>query len=227
MKSNQETTENEIGYRLQHTIALYFETQKKLAEISSIPVSSINEICSGKKKLNLKIAIKLQEMAGINANYLLNGVEPMMITNDAVKSYQPKYHGALPIKAQSTTLDLSRSITDYYVLIGANQNEHLDMKGKVDIVNVAFDGILKPFLIAVYSMDFCKKYNLPFGSDIVINEFYEEGHTVLALVDNFFIKAKYANNKLIDKANGKKYMINQKTKIVGQIYCCVIKEGQE
>jgi hypothetical protein len=226
MENNKEITVNEIAHRLQQIILLYFKSQTRLHEISGVPISSINRICAGKKNLTSKMVIKLQETAGINANYLLSGIEPMMITSQVPeKSYQTKYHGILPIKAQSTILDLSRSVTDYYVLVGANKQEYLDVKGKADVVNIAFDGIVKPFLIAICSIDYCNKYNLPFGSDIVVSEFYEEGHTVLAMIDNYFIKAKYTSNRLIDKADCKEYLVTQKTKIVGQIYYSLIKES--
>ncbi len=207
-----------IGRRLESIILTFFDSQVKFSEKTHLTESVISEYISGNRKITDRAAIKMQELAGINANYLLNGIEPMMIADvKPEKSYKPKYQGDIP--RANNTLDVTRSLATYLNLTKSARKEHLDSTGKGDIVDIMFDGIRNPIMIMISSDDFCKKYNVENGAIIIINESYTNGDIVLASIDNTkHVLGEYAKTKLIDLADKTEIPITDDIRIIGMAY---------
>ncbi|MCL2313474.1 MAG: helix-turn-helix domain-containing protein [Firmicutes bacterium] len=223
MKKKKDEHAVELGERLRKVINAYFSTVKNFAEKFDFNRSQVSSYLNGTIPITDAFATKLQDKANINKDYLLNGNLPMLLEDKKplrehiVKQVYQQQSG-LPIKPQSSSFDFNRSFAQHYILFGVAGKEYLEPKGTADIVTLAFDGIVKPFIVSVMSEYFCQKYNIPVGSDLIINERYDDESVLLVLNNHKFFICEFVDGVLLDTINDKQIIITETTKIIGQIY---------
>ena len=225
MKSKKVKDENniEVGNRLRKIIEAYYSSVKDFAEKVNMTSPKISSFLGGHQTITDKTAAILQDKANINKDYLLNGNLPMLLEDKKplrehiVKQVYQQQSG-LPIKPQSATFDFNRSFAQHYLLFGVAGKEYLEPKGTADIVTLAFDGIVKPFIVSVMSEYFCNKYKIPVGSDLIINEQYDDESVLLVLDNHKFFICENIDGVLYDTGNEDTRPISETIKIIGQIY---------
>ena len=71
----------ETGKRLTFIVSKYFGSAKMLSEITGILQSALSQYMSGQKPITVGTAMKLQDKADINKDFILAGILPEVINN--------------------------------------------------------------------------------------------------------------------------------------------------
>ncbi len=215
------------GQRLEIVILRYFGKQKTLAEKVGLAANTISKYISGNLSISKATAMRFQDSAGINANYLLNGIEPMILNEEQAvvgKDYPIRFRGDAPmfpseIKKKQAEKTHNRGMIKQYIHVPSGRKKYLlSEHGEVNIIDVVVDGIKEPIAILMNTPDFCKKYNLNIGSILIMNEFYEDGDIVFVAINEKHYIAELDNDILIDIADDTEIIITDDIKIIGSVY---------
>ncbi len=225
MKEKVEETkvQDEItaGQRLEAVILKYFEKQSILAEKAQVSPNTISQYISGRIGISKKTAMRMQDLAGINANYLLNGEEPMMIANtQPAKPYKILHQGDVPaIKSKQEQKTHYRGIIKQMLLESSgSRRENLIDNGEVNIMDVVIDGIKSPINILITATHFREKYQIKANASLVIGEEYTDGNTVLAFDGKQFMLLEIDGEQMIDIADGKEVKDTESIDIIGAVF---------
>jgi len=103
--------DNQSGKRLKHFLQSEKIEQKKLAEELGTTAQYINAICQGRKGLGKAQAMRIQELYGVSAGWLLTGQGTMSIAETIEQpSTPPQDESPMQVIAQLT--DLLRQSTE-------------------------------------------------------------------------------------------------------------------
>lgn len=159
------------GDRLNAVIANYFESQNQLSLIVGVDKTSLSSYIKGRYPITEKFAYKLQKNGGINSQYILKGLEPMMI--DASRS--PKVHFSnIDNKAEHGT-------TKQYILRDDGMKQKLLPNGCVNVINSIFgeNNQQHTFTILQSSFEFARLYDISVGSILILEKEYADDDLVL------------------------------------------------
>ena len=67
------------GERLDIVISKYFGKQNEFAKVTNLAPSAVSQYTQG-ETITKKAALDIQKIAGVNADYILNGEMPMMLS---------------------------------------------------------------------------------------------------------------------------------------------------
>jgi len=214
--------------RLNIVVLQYFGKQKNFADATDINYDMASKYISGYMKITKKAAVKMQDLAGINADFVLNGNLPMMLDETkSAKPYDVVYKANVPIiypsslqplQKQYETSEISKGFVSLNVLETRGNRAFLTPQGKINIVDITINGIQEPSTVLVHDADFIERYKhtFPFKINcyIVLDKDYRLNDLVFLSVDEVFYLAVYeANNIFIDCATKKKIAIKTKNDI--------------
>jgi plasmid maintenance system antidote protein VapI len=219
---NADELHQTAGQRLEAVVLKHFVKQKLLADKVGVTPNNISMYISGKNTITKKFAMQLQDLAGINADYILNGKEPMMLEDVGIensKPYQTIYDGPVPITIKKKTL-LQHGYVKQYFLSSEGKKHLLQDNHEGNVVNSVLGGAneQRKFMIVLISSDFCEYYNLQIGTILIIDEEYSDGDIVLVSYKQRYHFARYENNKLIGKKTKDSMEIVEGMEILGSVF---------
>jgi len=224
--------------RLKMVILQYFKTQKILSAKVAIPPDTLSRYVKGRLVITEKAAIQMQDLAGISADFILNGNLPMMLDEaKSAKPYEVKYQGKAAISefsqldAEFDTAESNRGFVPRSVLDDSWGNrDNLTQQGKVNVIDNYINGLKNARLIGVQSVKFVERYKsvfaLKLNCDIILEKNYRINDDVFVRIDEVFYLAMYKNEKIfVDAVNNKEIPIaeNSEIKIYGAFYSSTVK----
>ena len=130
--------------RLNIVIRKYFTTQAELANLLEIDQGSLSSYISGKNKFTKKFALRLQDVARINSDYLLNENLPMMID----ETRKPILDDNIPYTSKTNT-KTQHGIIKHYILEYEGSQQILRDTGDASVINVVLGNLeekIDPFM---------------------------------------------------------------------------------
>jgi len=107
----------ETGKRLTFIVSKYFGSAKMLSEITGILQSALSQYMSGQKPITVGTAMKLQDKADINKDFILAGILPEVINN--WQPIKPTAHSKEHKSNQTDNLT-ARGIAKHSILTNAD-----------------------------------------------------------------------------------------------------------
>ncbi|MDR0926715.1 MAG: hypothetical protein LBO69_02980 [Ignavibacteria bacterium] len=207
-QNNWEQIQERSG-RFEAVIIKYFGKQRLFASAVGVSANTICKYATQELPISQKMAMKWQELAGVNADYILNGVEPMMLDESRIPIYTGKVPKRIPI----------RSTIKQYTIGGDNRRAVLNDNGEVNIAKVILGAEGKkplPVMYKVINQDFCNAYNFKYGTDLIIVEMSAvDGDTVLVETNGQYRLCEYRNKKLTDKGANNDVISSKNARIIG------------
>lgn len=222
------------SFRLKLVIMQYFKQQKILSAKSGIPSDTLSKYVTGRLDISENTAMQLQDLAGINADFLINGNLPMMLEGVEIETpYVVKYPGPPPIPNSYKEYDATettRGIMPYSVLDVQGRRDILLAQGRYNIADIAVNGIEQGHSITIQIPQFIEKYKsifpLKLNCYIILNKNYNVGDDVFVSIDDIAYLATYENNNtFIDCATDKEIPIQDKRKtiIIGSYFSSIVR----
>ena len=237
---HNEYKESTPALRLDVIILKYFSKQKILADMCEITYDMMSKYVSGRSRITKKASMKMQDMAGINADFVLNGNLPMMIDETkAKKPYEVRYEGNAPV-IQSPVDRTKENFKKENKLMnrGIVSNNILSERGcrgitipqdNINLIDITIDGIEKVDTFTVQNPVFIEKYkslfSIKMNSHLVLDLNFHINDYVLVYIDEEFYLALYKDEKtFIDTANDEMIKIKDidSIKIYGAYYSSII-----
>ena len=168
--------------RLNAVVIKYFDTQKEVADLVGISRGTLNGYLSNKHKITVKFAMRLQNATAINANYILNGIEPMMLN----ANIEPKFEGDVPNFSNIDTKTL-HGITKLFILEYEGNHQVLKSTGDASVVNLVLGNLeenTSPFQVRNNLAEFEQDYNIKEKATLILKKDYIDGDLVLFSKNN-------------------------------------------
>jgi len=202
--------------RLNAVLLKYFITQKNLAQIIGISPNNLGAYTRNINTITEKFAMLLQTKAGINADYILNGNEPMMLAN-----VEPKYAGDVPVRNKTKTkYQPQYDLKKHFVVKNEGKKRRFIDMGQTNINSFVFieqEKDNEEFIVSIHTQEFEAMYGLAMFDVLIIHTEYEEGDYILFVRnDNCYI-GKYNNGEVVEVRSGEVDGIND-VKVIGAIY---------
>ena len=198
---------------------------------------AISKYANGRITITEEAVIKMQDLAGINADFILNGNLPMMLDEaKAGKPYDIKYKGPAPvikhaalktIEQQQEITEKTRGIIPHSILETRGRKGVLIPQGKINIVDVTINGIQEPSGIIVKDYIFIEQYKsvLLLKTDclLVLDKSYYVDDYVFISVDGIFGLAFYQENDIIVDCASGKVIEGEDISIYGAIFSVILR----
>jgi hypothetical protein len=208
--------------RLGYLIYKYFNTRVDFCkEAEILPSALSNHLTSKTQKISKYLLRKIEKNVGFSSEFILRGDGDEFVegrglqpTNQFVKGENiPKKMGKIHV--QQPNRGEAESIT----LGTSGRKMILTDKAMINVVDIAFDGLLNPLIIKVTNLDFCKKYKLKFDSAIVIDKDNYDAGGDIVFVEGYreYYICELINNKLVDLETAIEYDIKE-VSILGMVY---------
>jgi hypothetical protein len=203
--------------RLQLVVLKHFGTAATLAKQARMYPNNLSRYMTEKVPISKRFAMQMQDLAGVNANYLLAGEEPMMLPNaESLKSYPPIYE---PMQKKISATQ--HGIAKQYILSDNGTRQEMVNSGEANIASLVYGEIdvNLPFIVYVVSPLFCETYKDYVGiSDIlIVKTAYSEGDVVLLVSDKQYFLADYKDRKFVDRVTDTPIEADENVKIIGAI----------
>jgi hypothetical protein len=125
----------------------------------------------------------------------------------------------IKINEKSKEIKLKRGESNWVTLDSVGSNVSISDAGTINIVDRAFDGLKNPTVVQAIENNFCNKYNIKVGTDIIIDEGnYEDGDVVLVKFKKKFYIAELSEGILTDYKDNTSIATGENTEIVGMIF---------
>jgi len=222
------------AFRLKMVIMQYFKTQKILSIKIAMPPDVLSKYITGRLNITEKVAMQMQDLAGINAEFLLYGNLPIMVDGaTGAKPYDAKYNAPAPIPnfyREHDKIETSRGVLDHCIIDYKGSKEVLLPQGTMNVVNIAVNGIENGLSICPTTPEFVEKYKhifaMKINSYLILDKKYDIDEDILVVIDNYLYLAIYKDDNIfIDAANNKEIQIKDKNsvKIIGSYFSSVIR----
>ena len=210
----------EVGARLRNIIEAYFSNQKDFATKVNIIESAISKYANGTLLISDKIANTFQVNAGINKDYLFNGNLPMML-NDAKPIKEHLVASKTPTKQlieQATVSNINSGWVKQFTLSKSGYRTALSNSGDMNLVDFVLDGIDEPISVLLTDVEFCQKYQIQFGSALIVGGDIRDGVIVLVDLDGKFILAVSSGETVKDTRDEQAVYLKSEVTIIGKAY---------
>jgi len=170
---NNETPADRLGA----VIIKYFRTQKDVAKLLEMDEGTLSSYISGRYNITKKFAMRLQTTIGINANYILKGIEPMMI--DATR--RPIFEGKVPTMSKVDT-KVQNGIIKHYILQYEGDKQILKPNGESSVVNLVLGNLEEnttSFQVFNSLLEFTEDYGIPVNATLILKKDYKPNNLVL------------------------------------------------
>jgi len=203
------------GDRLSIAISKYFGTQALFADVIEVSKGNLSSYISGRYSITKNFAIKLQNLVGINSEYLLNGVEPIMLD----KTRKPIKEN-VPLHISRTDTKTQHGITKQFILQDEGNQQILKPNGESSIVNLVL-GILddksSPFQLLLMSDKFAKKYNINNNATLILKKDFVLDDLVLFSINSRRFEMGIFHNAEVKDLKSKQIYSVDEIEIIGRV----------
>ncbi|MDR0926430.1 MAG: helix-turn-helix domain-containing protein [Ignavibacteria bacterium] len=192
------------GERLEAVIIKYFVKQKKLADKIGIVPDTLSKYITGRMAITKAFAQQLQGKAGINADYILNGNEPMMLEEALATMPRPRFDAPVPLRMGKKTL---HGITKQYSIDGDDVRAELKDEGEANVASILLgDTDPQPVIYKLSNLAYRMRYIDRYKKEVrfIVDERMEvkNGNTVIIAKGEHFYLCKMVDGKAIHEACG-------------------------
>ena len=216
--SDTAVTDNAVS-RFNKVIIKYFDSQKEVADLVGITPANMSSYTSGKYNLTLKFAMRLQDKAGINATYIMEGGDDSTMMIDSRR--EPKLKGDIPYFSKLDTKTQQSGITKHFILQYEGNRQSLKPNGDASVVNLVLGSIEDTqFSFQVFNglPEFEVNYNIPVNATIILKKDYQDNDLVLYHNGFEYGIGVFYDNKITEMNSQKTYnIVDDIIKIKGRV----------
>ena len=174
----------------------YFKMHKDIADLLGITSGTLGGYLSGRHPITNKFTMRLETSAGISANYILNGIMPMMID----KNRMPIHKGKVPLTS-NTEVKTQHGIIKQFILEYDGNKKVFRDNGEGSVVSLVIGDLEEkntPFMAFNVLDDFEDDYDIAMNSTIILKKNYSEGDVVLYTYDDECKIGIYKDNNVTE-----------------------------
>jgi len=185
-KTRKDPNAVEIGARLRKFIDTYYVTNKRFAEVCGMNISVLSQYVNGTLLISDKTATKLQNIVGINKDYLFNGNDPMVL-EDKLNPFRHLQANQFQFSQSKAPPTSDKSISNHYNIETRGSTAMLGFHVFVSIEDIIVGNLDAPNIVLIESPEFIEKYKnifpLQLYCHILLDRTARSGDDVLVCID--------------------------------------------
>jgi transcriptional regulator with XRE-family HTH domain len=209
-----------VGNRLKQVIFSKQLSQTQFAKENNLDVSALNHYINGSRLIPIDVANSLQKISGVSKWYLYDGIEPMIIKDEDIKTKI----GQLEKVRKETTAH--QGVIPNLIMSREGLNSEIANRGEFNVVGIAINGIKEPQAVEIRDEVFVDTYYkicpLVLNCHLIVSTSFFDGDIVLIKTGREHKIAVLYDEKYYEVIN-KTELILSKGNVVGKIYSIVIK----
>jgi hypothetical protein len=119
---------------------------------------------------------------------------------------------------QATVSNVNHGWVKQFTLTKSGYRTALSNSGDMNLVDFAVNGIEEPISVLLTDVDFCNKYNIKFGSALIVGGEIRDGVIVLVDLDGEFMLAVSRGETVRDLTGDRKEYLKSEVIVVGKTY---------
>ena len=185
------------------------------ADLIEISKGNLSSYISGRYNITNNFVEKLQDLVGINPEYILKGTEPVMLD----KTRKPLVEG-VPLNISKTDTKTQHGITKQYILEDEGNKQTLRPNGESSVVNLVLgnlDDKSYPFQLLQMSEKFATTYNIKNNITLILKKDFLDDDLVLYTINDRKYEMGVFNNDKIKELKTKKTYSIEEVDIIGRV----------